>query len=147
MMNRLIILLTLAFSAFALGKASQDGAQDGRHPIHLQQEVEQAAGFAQAYQVGKTVYVSATSGTGETLGLQLRSAYQRLGTILDQVGGHATDVVKETIYTTDMPGLLSVKRLRREFYGDHLPATSFVGVERLLGEDFQVEVELVAQLR
>lgn len=146
MMNRLVILVALAFSAFALGRASQDDSSDGRHPIHLRQEVEQAAGFSQAYQAGKTVYVSATPGRGETLGQQLRSAYQRIGTILEKVGGRPADVVMETIYTTDVPGLLSMKELRREFYGEHLPAASFVGVERLMAESFQVEVQLVVQL-
>ena len=56
-------------------------------------------------------------------------------------------VVKETIYTTDMTALLKVADVRFEYYAkEHLPAVSWVQVQRLLDPGFLVEVEVVAEL-
>ncbi len=55
-------------------------------------------------------------------------------------------MVKETVYTTDMAQLLGANEIRKKFYADHLPACSFVGVDRLMLGTSQVEIELVIEL-
>jgi 2-iminobutanoate/2-iminopropanoate deaminase len=56
-------------------------------------------------------------------------------------------VVRETIYTTDMDALLKVADIRFEFYSkDHLPATTWMQVQRLIDPGFLVEIDVIAVL-
>jgi enamine deaminase RidA (YjgF/YER057c/UK114 family) len=142
-MHKLIILLALAIPALTWHGTSED---EIRRPIHLRQRAEEVVGFAQAYQVGKTIYVSGMSGKGQTVGAQLRNAYTRLNEILDQVGAERSHVVKETLYTTKMSGLVAVNDVRKAFYSDHLPACSFIGVAALMRPTYVVEIEAVIEL-
>jgi len=142
-MNKIIILLALAIPALAWHETSED---EIRRPIHLRQRAEEVVGFAQAYQVGKTVYVSGLSGKGQTVGAQLRSAYSSLRQILDQVGAEPCHIAKETIFTTKMSGLVGANDARKAFYEDHLPACSFIGVAALMRPTYVVEIEAVIEL-
>ena len=56
-------------------------------------------------------------------------------------------VVKETIYTTDLDAFLKSSSIRFEFYSkDHLPATAWVQVQRLIDPGFMVQVDVIAEL-
>jgi enamine deaminase RidA (YjgF/YER057c/UK114 family) len=143
MMHKIIILLAIAIPTVAWHGTSEDVV---RRPIHLRQRAEEIVGFAQAYQVGSTVYVSGLSGKGQTVGAQLRNAYTHLQEILDQVGAEPSHVVKETLYTTKMSGLVSVNDVRKAFYTDHLPACTFIGVAALMRPNYMVGIEAVIEL-
>ncbi len=57
------------------------------------------------------------------------------------------EVVKETIYTTDMDAMLKASDLRFEYYDkERLPTTSWVQVQRLVDPGFLVQIEVVAEL-
>src|SRR5688572_3164939 len=102
---------------------------------------EQRFGYAQAVKVGETLYVSGcfavdTQGRlvapGNMAG-QLRAAYQNLAATLQAHGAAFDNVVKETIYTTDMDALLGISDLRFNYYArDGLPASTWTQVERLV---------------
>lgn len=123
-----------------------DPVPDEREPIHMRVEAERDAGYAQAYRVGKTIYVSGISGKGDNIEEQLESAYERMGTLLAQVGAEPFHVVKETVHTTNMDAFLGANEVRKTFYTDHLPAATFVGVDRLARRSYLIEVEAVAVL-
>ena len=62
-------------------------------------------------------------------------------------GADFEEVVKETIFTTDMDALLKASDLRFEYYSkERLPTTSWVQVQRLVDPGFLVEIEVIAEL-
>ena len=116
---------------------------------------EKDFGYSQAVLVDKTLYISGSvaadqSGrlvaSGDMAG-QLRAAYSIIGRTLAAHGVGFDEVVKETIYTTNMDALLKASDLRFEYYDkERLPTASWVQVQRLVDPGFLVQIEVVAEL-
>jgi len=116
---------------------------------------EKDFGYSQAVLIDKTLYVSGSVAVdangrlvsaGDMAG-QMRAAYANIRRTLAAHGADFQEVVKETIYTTDMDALLKVSDLRFEYYDkERLPAVSWVQVQRLVDPGFLVEIEVIAEL-
>jgi 2-iminobutanoate/2-iminopropanoate deaminase len=116
---------------------------------------EKDFGYSQAVRIDKTLYISGSVAAdqngrlvaaGDIAG-QMRAAYSNIRRTLAAQGADFDEVVKETIYTTDMDALLKVADLRFEYYNkERLPTTSWVQVQRLVDPGFLVEIEVVAEL-
>ncbi len=116
---------------------------------------EKDFGYSQGVLVDKTLYISGSMAADENGRLvapgdmagQMRSAYANIRRSLAAHGAGFGEVVKETIYTTDMDALLKASDLRFEYYDkERLPTTSWVQVQRLVDPGFLVEIEVVAEL-
>jgi 2-iminobutanoate/2-iminopropanoate deaminase len=112
-------------------------------------------GFSQAILIDKTLYISGSVAADEKGRLvapgdmagQMRAAYSNIRRTLAAHGADFEEVVKETIYTTNMDALLKASDLRFEYYAkERLPTTSWVQVQRLVDPGFLVEIEVVAEL-
>lgn len=126
-----------------------------REVFHLR-KLEKGFGYSQAVRVGNTIHISGSvsmNDEGEVLGKgdmkeQLKNALEDIRKTLAHFGGDYGDIVKETIFTTDMDALLSATDVRAKYYdGYEFPAASWVAVPRLVSPDFLVEVEVVAVLK
>jgi 2-iminobutanoate/2-iminopropanoate deaminase len=116
---------------------------------------EKSFGYSQAVLIDKTLYVSGTMAVdadgrlvapGDMAG-QMRAVYANIRRTLDADGANFEEVVKETVYTTDMDALLKAADLRFDYYGkEHLPAVSWVQVQRLADPGFLVMVDVVVEL-
>lgn len=83
----------------------------------------------------------ATSDVGE----QLRLALANLITVLQSAGFDRSDIVRLTIYTTEIDELLAAYGpIRAEFLGAGLPASTLLGVTRLAFPELKVEIEATA---
>ena len=116
---------------------------------------EKDFGYSQAVLVDKTLYISGSVAAGEDGRLmaegdmagQMRAAYATIRRTLAAHGAGFGEVVKETIFTTDMDALLKASDVRLENYDkERLPTTSWVQVQRLVDPKFLVEIEVVAEL-
>jgi 2-iminobutanoate/2-iminopropanoate deaminase len=116
---------------------------------------EKDFGYSQAVLIDKTLYVSGSVAADEAGRLvspgdmagQMRAAYSNIQRTLAANGAEFDEVVKETIYTTNMDALLKASDLRFEYYDkESLPTTSWVQVQRLVDPGFLVEIEVVAEL-
>jgi len=141
MSTRLIVLLA--------GLTILPGCASVRSPapracFHRDESLEKDIGFCQALRSGNTLHVSGVVGAGE-MDTAVRSVYSRLQDILEANGLSFSDVVKETVFTTDLDGFIRSKEIRKEFYGQALPAATWVQVQRLYLPTFVVEVEVTAQ--
>jgi reactive intermediate/imine deaminase len=75
---------------------------------------------------------------------QVRQVLENLKTVLATAGADFSNVVKVNIFTTDIDSFLETSAVRREFLGDHPPASTLVQIERLARPVFLVEIEAIA---
>lgn len=126
-----------------------------RRTFHFRREGEQAFGYAQAVQSGQTLHVSGTLAVTETfqtisagnMRAQVIAVYDALRQTLEAFDANFTNVVKETIFVTDMDAFIEANDIRLAIYaGLDLPVVTAVEVRRLAFPDNVVEIELVATL-
>ena len=105
------------------------------------------AGYTEAVLVDNVLYISGWIGRG-TIAEQLQEIYASLGNILSAYGATYQNVVKETLFTTDIEAVKSNNSVRKAFYRGDFPAATWVQITRLFSArpDAQIEVELIAHL-
>ena len=111
-------------------------------------EQDTTAGYTEAVLVDNTLYISGWIGRG-TIAEQLQEIYSNLGNILSAFGATYQNVVKETLFTTDIEGVKNNNSVRKAFYKGDFPAATWVQITRLYSAraDAQIEVELIAHLQ
>jgi enamine deaminase RidA (YjgF/YER057c/UK114 family) len=140
-MNRhLFVLATL----MTLSGCASTGAAPRQNCFHVMEQLEKDIGFCQAVRSGSTLHVSGVA-AGGTMDSAVRSVYAQLGEILQGNDLSFANVVRETVFATDLDEFIKHKEIRREFYAGSLPAASWVQVERLYLPSYVVEVELTAE--
>jgi enamine deaminase RidA (YjgF/YER057c/UK114 family) len=89
----------------------------------------------------------AVVGPGD-IALQVRTAWDNVQRVLDELGVDVDDIVKLTTYATD-PRFMRVigAEKERRFQGHTLPASTFLVVAGLADPDLLVEVEATVMLR
>lgn len=109
--------------------------------------------YSQAIQVGGMLYTSGQipmTPNGELVGGtirdQTRQVLKNLGEVLSETGATYQDVIKTTIFLTDMDDFLAVNTVYAEFFGDHKPARSTVAV-KTLPKNVDVEIECIARVQ
>lgn len=139
--------LVLLFPIFLLGLPSAWAAAPKQPPqrpcFHLHKQFETRVGYCQAVRVGNTLYISGTAAPGDMTSA-VQQVYETLKATLNANGLTFADVVKEHVYTTNLDAFKKNEALRKKFYGDTLPAATWVQVQRLFTPKLVLEVELVA---
>ena len=118
---------------------------------------QEAFGFAQANLIGEVQQVLLCSGqtsidasgspTGNgDMAAQVSAAMDNLATVLELAGFSLADVVKMTVYTTDMDAYLGSHGVvaERTRHDGRSPAMTFIGVSRLAFPELLVEIEAIA---
>jgi reactive intermediate/imine deaminase len=78
---------------------------------------------------------------------QARQVFRNLQMALAAAGARMADVVKLTVFLTDMADLADFREVRDEFVDPwRPPASSLVQVGGLVSPDFRIEIEAVAAL-
>jgi 2-iminobutanoate/2-iminopropanoate deaminase len=121
-----------------------------RQIIHTDQAPAAVGPYSQAVRVGQFVYTAGQIGidpaTGEMqqgLEAQTRQVLRNLQAVLAAAGASFNDVVKTTIFLTNMADFAAVNAIYGQFFADAPPARSTVAVASLpLGA--LVEIEAVA---
>ena len=101
---------------------------------------------------GRTVYVSgqvAMDAGGNVVGegdvvAQTEKVLDNVSVVLEEAGGGFDDVVKVTVFLTDMGHYDEVHQVRRRYFSEPYPASSMVEVSALIDPRLLVEVEAVA---
>lgn len=116
----------------------------------LRPDIEKAYGYSHAVKIGNLIKISgAVSMDGEgnptaayDLLQQMKNCYTDLSKILTHFGCTFDDVIKENIFTTNMPLFLEHAAYRTEIYKNHFPTGSWLGVKELALPEFLIEIEL-----
>jgi len=108
---------------------------------------EKDLGYTQTVKVGNTLYLSGITSGASSMSAQIEEIYRLIRTILLQYGVGPNDVIKETIYTTDIDSLKQHASVRKTFYSsDVYPAATWVQVDRLIVPEVLLEVEVMVNL-
>jgi 2-iminobutanoate/2-iminopropanoate deaminase len=142
-MNGHVFLLAVLLS---LPGCTSVVSQTQRSCYHAAEQIEKEIGFCQAIRSGSTLHVSGVT-AGGAMDSAIRSVYLQLEEILKANDLSFADVVRETVFTTDLDSFIKSKEIRREFYGGALPAASWLQIQRLYLPSHVVEVELTAEYR
>ena len=108
--------------------------------------------FTDAVRAGGFLHVSgviAVDGEGNLVGAddvvaQTRQVLENMRAILEAGGCGFEDVVKVTIFLTDVDDRPLINPLRQEAFGSARPASTLVEVSRLVLPEAKVEIECVA---
>jgi enamine deaminase RidA (YjgF/YER057c/UK114 family) len=118
-------------------------------------EWSKAFGFSQAAQVTggeRILFCSGQTAIGPEggpptitdMGEQVGVALANLQTVLEAADMTVADIVKLTVYTTDVDELLAAYGSAAEFLAPNLPAMTLIGVARLAFTELKVEIEAIA---
>ncbi len=108
--------------------------------------------LSQAIAVGDWIFVSgqaALSKEGNIVGegdfqLQAETAFENLKAVLHEANSSLKDVVKVTLFMTDMSYFPQVVELRRRYFTPPYPADSIVEVKALALPQLMFEIEAIA---
>ena len=111
------------------------------------------AAYAQAIIAGGFVFTAgqigldpATNALVEGLEAQAQRALENIGAVLAAEGLSTADIVKVTLYLTDLSKFASVNALYERFFDGHRPARTTVGVNALPAGAL-VEIDAIALAR
>ena len=78
---------------------------------------------------------------------QTRQIFLNMKAVLDAAGASFADVLKVTVYLTDVEDRKKINPVRQEFFGAARPASTLIGVQALAIPGMKVEIEAVVGLR
>jgi 2-iminobutanoate/2-iminopropanoate deaminase len=81
---------------------------------------------------------------GDDVVAQTRQVFENLRAVLAAGGCGFGDVVKVTVFLTDVGDRARINSVRQEFFGEARPASTLVEVPRLAVPGAKVEIECVA---
>lgn len=148
----IFLLLLLAIAGCNVSKTTTAQAEHAKTAIVKEkwhwnnaQKQNESAGYAQVVRVGNTLYISGIP-TSDLSSKGVANVYKALGDCLKAFGASSKNVVKETLYTTDIETMKKCNDPRKKFYKGDYPAASWVQVSRLYEPEAKLEVELIAVL-
>lgn len=110
--------------------------------------------LSQGIKFGNLLFISGQAGAGDDGSVvaggfreQGRQAFTNLRRALEAGGSSLHDVIKVTIFVTDMGNFNDVVELRREFFAEPYPADTIAEVKALYDPAVMIEIEAIAAVR
>lgn len=111
--------------------------------------------YVDAVRAGETVWISgmlALDAAGRLVGsgdvvAQAEQVLGNLAAVLEHVGASFADVVKVTVFLTDIGDRAAINPVRQRWFGEARPASTLVAVAALAVPGALVEIEAVAHCR
>jgi 2-iminobutanoate/2-iminopropanoate deaminase len=123
-----------------------------RREIRVDGLADPISHYTDAVVAGDLLFVSGLVGVdrhgalvgGDDVAAQARQVFANMRAVLDEAGCRFEDVVKVTVYLTDVDDRPKINPVRQEVFGDARPASTLVEVSRLAVPGAKVEIEAVA---
>jgi 2-iminobutanoate/2-iminopropanoate deaminase len=84
---------------------------------------------------------------GDDVVAQTRQIFANMAKVLADAGAGFEDVVRVTVYLTDIADRGKINPVRQEFFGATRPASTLIGVSELVVPGMKVEIEAIAGLK
>jgi 2-iminobutanoate/2-iminopropanoate deaminase len=108
-------------------------------------------GWSHAVKADNTVYLSGMVGFDEQRNTveggfeaQTIKTFENIKLTLEAAGASLKDVVKMTVYVTDMDNILKFREIRARYFSPPMPASTGIEVSRLILPELLVEIEAIA---
>ena len=116
---------------------------------------EPVSHYTDAVRFGDLLFISGVAPVDENLDLvggddvaaQTRRLFENMDRILKAAGASFGDILKVTVYLTDVNDREAVNVVRQEFFGDARPASTLIGIAELVVPGMKIEIDAVAGLR
>jgi 2-iminobutanoate/2-iminopropanoate deaminase len=101
---------------------------------------------------GGLIFVSgqvARNAAGETVGkgdirAQTRQVLENIKAVLEVAGATLDDIVKLTVFVTDVSHLQAIHEVRAAYFRGDYPASTLVEVKSLVSPDLMIEIDAIA---
>ncbi|MCC7104851.1 MAG: RidA family protein [Chloroflexi bacterium] len=111
-----------------------------------------AGPFSAGIKSGQSVFVAGQvpiDAQGKTVAIgdirgQTRQVLRNMQAVLEAGGATFDDVVKVTVFMTDVSQMAGVQEVRQEFFKAPHPASTMVQVSQLISPDWLLEIEAIA---
>jgi 2-iminobutanoate/2-iminopropanoate deaminase len=124
-----------------------------RQEYRVEGQAEPISHYTHAVRAGKLLFVSGivpVDAEGQVVGddvvAQARQVFENMRSVLAAAGVEPKDVVKVTVFLTDVDDRARINPVRQEFFGGVRPASTLVEISRLAVPGAKIEVEAVAVL-
>lgn len=124
------------------------------HRVTTQPDPYEPFLLSQGIRFGELLFISGQAGAGDDGRIvpggflaQGRQAFANLRRALEAGGSSLKDVIKVTIFVTDMAHFDEVVALRREFFGAPYPADTIAQIQALYDPAAMIEIEAIAAVR
>ena len=123
-----------------------------RREIRIDGLADPISHYTDAVVAGDLLFVSGLVGVdrhgalvgGDDVAAQARQVFANLRAVLNEAGCRFEDVVKVTVYLTDVDDRPKINPVRQDVFGDARPASTLVEVSRLAVPGAKVEIDAVA---
>lgn len=146
--------LVASFLSLAVAASVVGGEQNTKMKRTNPTQLARPNGYSHVVEVGprRTIYVSgqiALNQAGQLVGsgdikAQTRQVFENLKVALASSGASLDDVVKITVFMTDISQLPGFREVRDTYFTSAPPASSLVEVKSLVRPDLLIEIEAVA---
>lgn len=123
-----------------------------KEPIETKKAPQAIGTYSQAIRTGNTVYLSGQIGLdpetmqmAEGIEAQAHRVFQNLRAVAEAAGGRLDDMVKLTVYLTDLVHFARINEIMAGYFSRPYPARAAVGVAGL-PRNAMVEIEAVMVL-
>ena len=129
-------------------------AQTARQEYRVPGQAEPISHYTDAVRAGSLLFVSGVvpvDGDGRLVGVgdvaeQTRQVFRNIGAVLAAAGASFGDIVKVTVFLTEIDDRKLINPVRQEIFGAVRPASSLVEVAALAIPGAKVEIECIVQL-
>jgi enamine deaminase RidA (YjgF/YER057c/UK114 family) len=91
-------------------------------------------------------YFAGATSRGEDEYVQAKGIFTKIKHLVEAAGGSMADILKVTIFVTDIKNREKVWKARQEFFTGNFPASTLVQVAALATPELKVEIEAVAHI-
>ena len=91
-------------------------------------------------------YFAGATARGDDEYAQAKAIFTKIRHLVEAAGGSMADIVKVTIFVTDIKNREKVWKARQEFFTGNFPASTLVQVAALATPELKVEIEAVAHI-
>ncbi|KKJ78295.1 endoribonuclease L-PSP [Kiloniella litopenaei] len=100
---------------------------------------------------GDTLYTSGFTAFGTadqdaSIGDQAKAIFSQLKSIAKAQNISLQNLVKVTVFVTDMSDMDALRATLAEIYGEHIPASSLIKIEALFAPELKIEIEAIFAL-
>lgn len=126
-----------------------------RQEIRVNELSEPISHYTDAVRFGDLLFISGVAPLdaslkvvgGDDVIAQARQVFANMAKILATANASFSDILKVTVYLTNVDDRTKINPVRQEYFGKHRPASTLIGISELAIPGMKIEIEAVAGIR